>query len=106
MSDNKYSIKITPKARDDLDKIYNYISEELFAKRAAEDLLNRIETSIMRLREFPFSCGYVADEFLKGKGYRKLIIDNYVAFYITDEDKRQVVIMRVLHGRRKYENLL
>lgn len=35
-----------------------------------------------------------------------LIVDNYIAFYIVDEEQRQVVVMRVLYGRRKYENIL
>lgn len=36
----------------------------------------------MRLKEFPFSCNYVADEYLRNKGYRKLIVDNYIVFYL------------------------
>jgi len=38
---------MTPKAAEDLDGIYNYISKKLYAERAADNLLNRIETSIM-----------------------------------------------------------
>ena len=60
----------------------------------------------MRLKEFPFSCNYVADEYLKSKGYRKLIIDNYIVFYLVEEENKQVIIMRVLYGKQKYENLL
>lgn len=40
------------------------------------------------------------------KGYRKLIIDNYILFYLVDEENKQVTIMRVLYGKQKYENLL
>ncbi len=36
---NKYTIKMTPKAADDLDNIYRYISEELFATSSATDTL-------------------------------------------------------------------
>jgi len=60
----------------------------------------------MRLKEFPFSCNYVPDEYLKKKGYRKLIIDNYTAFYLVNEEEKQVIVMRVLYGRQKYESLL
>ena len=106
MSNNNYSIKITPKADEDLEKIYSYISRELFSRQSAENLLDKIEESIMGLREFPFSCSYVDDEFLRNKGYRKLIINNYIAFYMVDEEKMQIIIMRVLYGRQKYEDLL
>lgn len=97
---------MTPKAVTDLDNIYSYISEELFASDPAIHVLERIEEGIMNLKRFPFSCNYVGDEFLRSKGYRKLIIDNYIAFYLINEENKQVVIMRVLYGKQKYENLL
>ncbi|HZK43990.1 MAG TPA: type II toxin-antitoxin system RelE/ParE family toxin [Syntrophomonadaceae bacterium] len=103
---NNYTIKMTPKAVTDLDNLYSYISEELFAPNPAMHILERIEKGIMNLKVFPFSCNYVADEFLRSKGYRKLIIDNYIAFYLVDKEKKQVIIMRVLYGKQKYENLL
>lgn len=106
MEESNYSIKITPKASDDLDDIYSYISRELFNQNAADNLFDRIELSIMRLKDFPFSCNFVADEYLQKKGYRKLIIDNYVALYLVDEAKKEVVVMRVLYSRRKYEDLI
>ncbi len=103
MGKNKYSIKITPKAYDDLDDIYTYIVSELYNDVAAEKLMEKIETNIMRLSEFPLSCSFVEDENLKDKGYRKLIVENYIAFYIVNEQEKEVVIMRVLYGRQKYD---
>lgn len=32
---NNYTVKMTPKAAEDLDNIYQYISEELFAASSA-----------------------------------------------------------------------
>ncbi|MDW7674717.1 MAG: type II toxin-antitoxin system RelE/ParE family toxin [Bacillota bacterium] len=86
--------------------MYSYISQELFAVSTANNLLERLERSIMSLRDFPFSCNLVADELLKKKGYRKLIVDNYIIFYIVDEFDKRVVIMRVLYGRQKYQDIL
>ena len=106
MSKNNYSLKLTPKASEDLDKIYSYISKELYAEKAVKNLLEKIETSIMRLKDFPFSCNYVVDKFLRKKGYRKLIIDNYIAFYLVNKKEQQIIIMRVLYGRQEYQDLL
>ena len=103
---NNYTIKMTPKAAEDLDNIYQYISKELFATSSATNILERIEKGIMGLREFPFSCNYVADEYLRNKGYRKLLVGNYIVFYLIEEENDQVIIMRVLYGKQKYENLL
>ncbi len=106
MVKNKYKLKITPKANDDLDEIYNYISIELSNEAAAVNFMNKIEMNIMRLRDFPLSCSFVEDDVLKSKGYRKLVIDNYIAFYIVDEGEKLVVVMRVLYGRQKYQDLI
>lgn len=106
MVENKYCLKITPKTNEDLEEIYSYIANELFNEDAAENLIKKIELSIMRLKEFPFSCSFVADEILKNKGYRKLIIENYIAFYIVNESDKQVVIIRILYDRQKYQDII
>jgi toxin ParE1/3/4 len=95
MEETKFKIRMTPKANDDLDEIYSYIAEDLYNQSAADNLMEKIETNIMRLKDFPFSCSFVTDEMLKDRGYRKLIVENYIAFYLVREEEMQVVVMRV-----------
>jgi addiction module RelE/StbE family toxin len=106
MSNDKYIIKFTPKAREDLEQIYCYISEKLFADIAAINLVDNIENSIMRLKKFPYSGSPASDDILKSKGYRKLIVDNYIAFYKVEEDSARVIIMRILYGAQNYIDIL
>jgi toxin ParE1/3/4 len=106
MATNKYNVKFTPLASEDLNQIYAYISEQLFAEPAATELLEKIEIGIMRLAEFPFSCSLVDDTHLRSKNYRKLIVENYIVFYMVNELENQVLIMRVLFSAQKYQNLL
>ncbi|MGM8215986.1 type II toxin-antitoxin system RelE/ParE family toxin [Bacillaceae bacterium W0354] len=106
MAESKYSIHFTPIAMKDLDEVYCYISEELFADNAAADLLKRIEDHIMTLSLFPYSGSHLTDEYLRSKGYRKIVVDSYIVFYIVNERTKQVVIMRILYGKRLYEGLL
>lgn len=101
-----FNLKFTPKAMEDLDEIYSYISQQLLEPVVADNLMNKIESSVMRLKNLPYSCSYVSDELLKSKGYRKLIIDNYIAFYLVDETIKQVTIMRILYGAQKYQDIL
>lgn len=103
---NRYKLKFTQIANDDLDQIYRYIAGHLNAEKAAADLMDAIESSIMRLKDFPHSGSPVTDDILNSRGYRKLIVQNYIAFYLIDEVEKQVVIMRVLFGARQYEDLL
>jgi addiction module RelE/StbE family toxin len=106
MEDLSYILKFTPKAEEDLDEIYNYISPNLSAIAAADNLMNNIEYAIMRLKEFPLSCGHVLDESLKNRGYRKLIIENYIVSYLVNEFEKQVVIMRILYEASYYTTIL
>ena len=106
MLTNNYELKITKKASEDLADIYKYITEELKNKTAALDLIDEIEKNTLRLREFPYSCSYVEDINLKRKGYRKLIVKNYITFYIVNEMHKKVTIMRVLYGRQNYQDII
>ena len=106
MENKEYSLKFTFKAEDDLDEINRYIANNLFAPEAAENLMDKIESDIMRLKAFPYSCSFVLDETLKKRGYRKLIIDNYIVFYLVSEQERQVIIMRILYGASNYQTIL
>lgn len=106
MEDKEYSIKFTAKAEEDLDEIYDYIAHNLFEPKTAESLMERFENRIIRLKAFPFSCSFVLDETLKKRGYRKMVIDNYIVFYLVNEEKKQVIIMRALYGASNYKNIL
>ena len=106
MPNNNYSLKFTPIALQDLDEIFSYISTKLFAESSALKLIDNIENSIMKISHFPFSCNLVLDEPLKSKGYRKLIVDNYIVFYLVNEEKKQVIVMRILYGASNYQNIL
>jgi toxin ParE1/3/4 len=106
MENKEYSLKFTSKAEEDLDVIYEYISNDLFSPESAENLMDKIETSIMMLKIFPYSYPYILDELLRKRGYRKLIVDHYIVFYLVNEKEQQVIIMRILYGARSYQNLL
>lgn len=103
---SSYQLKFAPIAENDLDSIYRYISEHLVAPKAADEVMDDIETSIMRLKEFPYSGSPVKDDILRSRGYRKLIANKYIVFHLIDDVEKQVVIMRVLYGSQKYENIL
>ena len=97
-----YKLKIMPRAAIDLDSIYNYISFELAAPAAAHNLMLKIEQSFMRLQDFPESCPICQDEMLRQRGYRKMVVNHYIALYTVDSSAKSVTVMRVVHGRQDY----
>jgi len=91
-----------PRAALDLENVYAYIFYELEAPAAAHSLMQKIENSFMRLQDWPKSCPMCQDDILHQKGYRKLLVDNYIALYTVDNTAKTVTIIRVVHGRQEY----
>jgi toxin ParE1/3/4 len=101
---NKYRIRYTEIAVEDLDLIFDYISAD--NRVAAQKMFERLKTSIERLSDMP-QLGAVLptnDLSLVERGYRYLVIDPYIVFYrIPDQEVR---VGRVLHSRQDWLNTL
>jgi addiction module RelE/StbE family toxin len=104
--ENNYQIRYLPLAYEDLDEIDTYISDTLGNPAAAERLMEKMQQTINQLTQFPYIGSEVADAYLAAKGYRKLVVDNYIVFHLVDDVQKEVLIMRVLYGHREYRNLL
>ena len=100
--ESEWKLKLTPLARTDLEEIYQYISICLDAPQAADRLMTAFEKSFEQLQNHPFSFPRADDESLRKKGYRKLIVENYVGAYLLNEQTKEVVVMRFFYGARDY----
>ncbi|GHV62791.1 translation repressor RelE [Spirochaetia bacterium] len=105
-SDLPYGLRIMPMAEEDLDGIFDYIANTLEAPVAAHRLMAKVEKAIQGLKDTPRIGSKCRDETLNKKGYRKLIVGNYIAFYLVNDEERTVIVMRVIYGRRNYPALL
>ena len=94
----------SPKAIDDLDEIWDYISLSLLNPVAAQNTVDGILSSIEKLKIF--SKAGSALIFFDGtdSGYRYVQYGNYLAFYRTDKD--EVFIDRIIYGKRDYMKIL
>ena len=106
MESENYRIRYTPLAYEDLDEIDTYISTVLLNPQAALNLLDEMEESINRLQQFPLIGSELEDPYLASKGYRKLVVQNYLVFHLVDQAQKEVIIMRVMYGAREYRSLL
>lgn len=102
--DIKYKVVLTAKAKKELEDIYDYISNSLMADKAAINFMDKIHNSIIRLEKMPESCSLIEQYKEKKYQYRKLIINNYVAIYRIDKQKKIVYIVRIVYGGRNYLN--
>lgn len=96
----KYIIQYTDKAKEDLRDIYKYISEELLVPDTAKLQFKRIIKAVRSLEQFPFRHSLYRDEPWKSKGLRLFPKDNFIIFYLPDEKKKVVDIVRIMFGGR------
>ncbi len=103
---SKYNIVITEPAEKDLFEIGNYIATELLEPDIALKVVNTIGESILTLEDMPSRNAIVADKRLAHLGIRKLLIDNFIVFYVISEESKTVTVVRILYGKRNWINLL
>ena len=90
----------------DIDSVYQYIKENLEAPMAAENLMKELKSKLNYLKENPFARSFVQDEFLANIGFRLIKVKNFVIYYIIDEEKKVINLIRFLYNRRDWKNIL
>ena len=97
-----YNIEIFPTAKQDLLDIISYLNT-LSPDTALKNYDLLIE-EISSLSELPERYPHPKDLALKAKGYRYLLVKNYLVFYVVSG--KTVQIRRILYARRDYSSLL
>src|SRR4030065_2075795 len=90
---NKYTIRYFPIAVDDLVSIFDWIANDSHFNAGA--FLKKLDHNILNLKNHPFLGRIPRDENIKEFGYRVLIIESYLVFYVVRE--KTVEIHRVIH---------
>jgi len=92
-------------AENDLAEIVDYLASR-FSYEIASRYYLEIKEKIASLAKMPERCALVYDDEFRGKGYRWLFYKNYTVFFTVHNDKRIVVIRRVMYSGRDYTALL
>jgi len=101
-----YLPNITDLAEEDILTTVKYIVNDLKNPIAANNLLNEIERHEKNLEDNPYIYPLVNDDYLSEKGLRLIVINNYLMFFIINEENKIVNIIRFLYGRRNWKNIL
>ena len=102
--DCKY--QFTDVAINDLDKILNYIANELCNDLASKNLFSKIEKTIDNICLFPKSFPLVENSFVHENNIRKASIDNYIIYYKFEDDKKMIIILRIVYGRMNLDKIV
>lgn len=91
-----YDVRITDKALQDMQRIYEYIATVFKEPDIAMKQYDRIANAIESLNIFPERCKLFNSQPECNLGMRQILIDNYSAIYVIDNDS--VIVLRVLHS--------
>lgn len=97
----EYDIRLLRIAEDDLTEIVSYIAAD--RPSAADAVASKIEKNFALLTKHPHLGRIPKEEDLARLGYRYLVIDDYLVFYIIEGEA--IFLHRILHGARDYLRL-
>ncbi len=101
-----YKVVIEASAEKDLDDVFQYICEDLYAPDAANRLFLKFKESIFSLSTLPFRHRLVKEEPFRMMGIRSIPIENYNVFYSVEEKERTVKVLRILYYRREWHAII
>jgi len=95
-----YDVKLLSFAEKDIDEICSYLSQ--FYPGTPGRFLDALEKNFDNISLNPMM--YPKYEY--NKEYRKMVVDDFLVFYKTDEANNQVFVYRILHGKRNIGTIL
>ncbi|MDR1193433.1 MAG: type II toxin-antitoxin system RelE/ParE family toxin [Peptococcaceae bacterium] len=101
-----YDVKIANQAMLDMKSIYEYIATALMEPVIAEKQYSRIEKAVYSLDQMPERFRRYEKEPWRSRDLRVMPVDNYIVFYIVDNENGTVTVIRVMYGRKDTEKEL
>jgi plasmid stabilization system protein ParE len=100
--ENKYTVKLLPRAYRDLDDIYEYIAEILIEPDIAAKLAKSLEEAIFSLESMPQRGALRKTGVYANKGYRQLFVGNFTVVYRVAEAKKRVLVVTVRYSKSQF----
>ena len=96
----KYRLRYLDDTTTDRDNIKIYLSQ--FYAGTVNKFFELLKKRTAKLKSYPFSCPVFEDD----PDYRKLVVGDYLVFYMVNEDEKIVDIHRILHTSRDISRYL
>ena len=87
-----YRLKYMEDTIADRDKIKAHLSK--FYPGTAKRFFSLLKKKTTRLKTYPESCPVYEDD----PDYRRLVVGDYLVFYMINDNAKTVEIHRILHG--------
>ena len=99
-----YEVEFTEEYIEEMTKVYEYISEHLKNKKAANILINKINERILNLPTDRNIYRKIEKVDRLKREYHRMVINNFIVLYTVDSNKRKIYVSRLMYKRRKYLN--
>lgn len=104
--ENKYQVKITSYALEQLREITQYISATLRAPDTASRWITKIRKEMSSLSHLPARFPLTDEEPWRSRGIHKMIVGNHIVYFWIDKPELTVWIVAVIYGRRNQREQL
>ena len=109
MFSKKYRLSYLPLFYEDLDEKITYIAEKLKNPKAANDLLDKVESAIME--RLPVAESFEPYHSVRERrySYYRIYVDNYIIYYVViDDDPNDLVmeVRRFLYNGQNRDNIV
>ncbi|MCX4343284.1 MAG: type II toxin-antitoxin system RelE/ParE family toxin [Kineothrix sp.] len=109
MFSKKYRLSYLPLFYEDLDEKVTYIAEKLKNPKAANDLLDKVESAIME--RLPVAESFEPYHSVRERrySYYRIYVDNYIIYYVViDDDPNDWVmeVRRFLYNGQNRDNMV
>jgi plasmid stabilization system protein ParE len=101
-----YELILSKLFDNDIDSTYEYIKDNLEAPMAAENLMKEVKQKLNYLKENPTVRPLIKDKVILALKLRSAKVKNYVIYYSVDEEKQKINLIRFLHNKRDWINIL
>jgi len=95
-----YKIIYKVYAERDIWEIADYLSD--YSMDTAVNFLREVKRRIEGLADMPFMYPRIS----LFQEYRKMAVGDYVVIYIVNQQTKEILIIRVVHGKRNYRGEL
>ncbi len=104
MENKDYKLTFLPIFEEDLNKIVDYITNELNNPEAAHKLVNDVEQAILERLYAPASFAIFSSKKKREHPYYRIYVRNFSIFYVVIDDTMEV--RRILYSKRDIYNIL
>jgi len=105
MTEN-YTVSYSEDAINDLREIYTYIANELLVPETGTAQVGRIREKVRSLYFMPARNALVEWEPWHSMGMHQLPVNNFIVYYLADDETGTVTVVRIFYGGRDIEEIV